>query len=425
MLKSLYAQYGIDETLYAASERALARSQAAFKQIREREACWQLRVIKAFQKFGLTEQSLAGSTGYGYDDQGREKLELALAELFGAEAALLRHQFSSGTHVLATCLKALLRPGERVLLASGMVYDTLKTTFGFAGEGDTGSLKDFQVGVDLVELKADGSLDLPALEAAVRDQHYKLVYLQKSRGYSLRPSLLNRDMAAVAARLRAIDPELIFMVDNCYGEFVEDEEPTALGLDLCAGSLIKNLGAGIAPTGGYICGKRQLVELCAQQMTAPGVGEHVGPTLGISRDLARGLFYAPHAVAEALRSAVHAAALFSERGLNLQPAVDEVRGDIVQILELGSPEKLIAFCVAIQSASAVDAAFAPIPAPMPGYDCDIIMASGSFIQGSSIELSCDGPLRPPYAAFLQGGLSFEQGRYAQLLALKALEQIQG
>lgn len=422
-VKESYLSLGVSEAVWERSQQALASLKDAFAALDAATERRSLRVLLALQRAGLTEASLGGSSGYGYDDAGRSALETAYADYFRCEAALVRSQFSSGTQVLATCLRGLLRPGDEVLIGSGMVYDTIRGTFGldarFQGK-NLGSLPDFGVQVRIIPLTAEEKLDIPAILAALTPAS-KMLYLQKSRGYESRRSLSSQELGEAAAAVHKLRPDLIVMADNCYGEMCDAEEPTAYGVDICAGSLIKNPGAGIANRGAYVCGKRELVDLVAQAMTAVGVGGEIGPSMGETRSLAKAFFLSPQIVREALKGAMHAAALLQAAGIPVHPGPLEERHDIVDWIQLNTPERLIAFCEEIQFASPVDASFAPIPAPMPGYDCDIIMASGSFVAGSSIELSCDGPLRPPYAAYLQGGLHFSQSRLAVMRALGRLQ----
>ncbi len=417
-----YREYGVSDDVFAQSEKVLYELRDLFQKLEEETERKHLRVLTALQKAQVREAALSGSTGYGYDDAGREALEKAFAEYFRTEAALVRIQFSSGTHVLATCLRGLLRPGDEFVVASSEVYDTLQATLGtdkaYADE-DLGSLRDFGIRHTIVNLRDDGSFHWEKIREAINEKT-KLVYVQKSLGYSERNTLLNKDIGDLTGQIKALRSDITVMVDNCYGEMVEMEEPTAYGVDICAGSLIKNPGAGIANSGAYVCGKKEAVKKVAAAMTAPGVGGEIGPSLGHTRDMMRGFYFSPMVVKEALKGAIHAAALLESYGYKVKPLAREARGDIVQRIVLGEPEKLIAFCEEVQFASPVDASFAPVPAPMPGYDCDIIMASGSFVQGSSIELSCDGPLRPPYNAFLQGGLHFAGSRLAVMRAVDRL-----
>ena len=419
--KRMRGLYGVSAETYADSERALAKVAPIFEKIEARGAYHRLRVLRAFQEAKFTESGFFGTTGYGYGDEGRDRIEEVYRLIFKSEKALVRQHFSSGTHVLVTCLRGLLRPGDDILCVSGPVYDTLKPTMMPTDEADHGALRDFNISSRYVDLAADGGPDMAAIRAAVQ-KNTKILYIQKSRGYTMRRAWLKRDIERIIDLAAKLPQKPIVMVDNCYGEFVEDEEPTAYGADLVAGSLIKNPGGSIAPTGAYIAGRADLLDRIAEMMTAPGVGDHVGPTLGLNRIIAQGFFFAPRIVEESLKSAVHAACLFADAGYRVEPLWDDERGDIVQIIELLDPDKLIGFCEMIQAAAPIDHFFAPVPAPMPGYDCDIIMASGSFIQGSSIELSADGPLRDPYAVFLQGGVSFESGRLGSMLALDKIRR---
>lgn len=433
--EALYAEYGIRKQLLDQSRAVLETLHQKFLEWSEAEEYKQLRVLQVLQRAGLTESSLGGSTGYGYDDRGRRALEEAFADYFGAQDAIVRHQFSSGTHVLATCLRGLLRPGEELICASGKPYDTICPVMGLpVGEDNeetqtpasvasqrTGSLTEFGISVRLLNLLPEGQVDLESLQQMIRPET-RVIYLQKSRGYSTRPVLTGQEISRVSEAVHRWRSDLVVMVDNCYGEMTELKEPTACGADVCAGSLIKNLGAGIADTGAYICGRQDLVHEISQMMTTTEVGSHVGPTLGHTRNLARGFYFAPHVVTQALKGASHAAGLMQAEGYSVLPEPLSQRGDIVQLIALRSPEALCTFCEAIQAMSPVDSSFAPIPAPMAGYNCDIIMASGSFVQGSSIELSCDGPLRPPYHAYLQGGLSFANARLGVLMAAERLRQ---
>lgn len=380
----------------------------------------QLRMLKAFTSCGVAARHFSGTTGYGYNDDGRDKLEQVFAALTGSEAALCRHQFMSGTHTLAVALFGLLRPGDTLLCATGTPYDTLHGVLGLTGDKGGGSLAEFGVQYRQLEL-LDGRPDLTAI--AEHAPGAKVLYLQRSRGYAARRALTLDDIEAAAGAAKAINPDIAVLVDNCYGEFVDREEPTHRGADLIAGSLIKNPGGGIAPTGGYIAGNAGLVDLCAQRLTAPGVGGEVGCTGEMLRSLYLGLYYAPGVVSDAVKTAIYASALFAEMGFEADPAPGAARGDIITAITLGSPGRLRALCEAIQAMSPVDSFAVPQPAPMPGYDSPVIMAAGAFTQGSSIELSCDAPMRPPYTAYLQGGLNFAATRAAILCAAKAVREV--
>jgi len=410
--------FDIAPALEALSGQALAKTAPRFAEIEQITEHNQLKVLAVFQKHRVSESHFIESTGYGYGDRGREVLEAVLAEVMGTEAALMRHTFVSGTHTLAVALFGLLRPGDTMLCVTGAPYDTLRPVIGIAG-GGLGSLKDFGIRYEQIELDAHGRLDLPAIELAIKKTQPRLVYLQRSRGYTLRPSLSVEEIAAAAALVKACS-DAIIMVDNCYGEFVQRLEPTQCGADLIAGSLIKNPGGGLAKNGGYIAGRADLVELCAHRMTAPGIGGEVGATLGLNRSLFMGLFQAPHVVGEALKTAVYASALFELLGFEVSPRWDEPRHDIIQSVTLGSREALVAFCRGMQSGAPVDAFVTPEPWDMPGYDSQVIMAAGAFILGASIELSADAPLRPPWAAWMQGGLNFHSGKMGVLLAAQKL-----
>ena len=417
-----YEPFGISPAIVKAGEDALARVATRFEEIRAIREHNQLKVLHALQEARLSESQLGGTTGYGYDDLGRSQLERAYAITFGAEAALVRIQISSGTQAIALCLFGVLRPGDELLSVTGSPYDTLAESIGRpdeAGGHKSGSLAEFGVSYREVGLLPDGRPDLEAIASAQKPQT-RMVYIQKSRGYTTRRSLLSEDITAIRDVIRAQGHSAVIFVDNCYGEFVETTEPCDSGADLCAGSLIKNPGGGISPSGGYVCGRADLVELASARLTAPGLGSHVGPSLGFTRQMAQGFYLAPHVVAESLMGAVFASALFQAAGFKSFPSPDEQRGDLVQTIEFGSAEPLVAFCQAIQSASPVDSFVLPQPWAMPGYDSEVIMASGAFVSGSSIELSADGPLRPPYPAYLQGGLNFDNIRLACLLALQRM-----
>ncbi len=378
----------------------------------------QLAMLRAFTACGVAAHHLTGSTGYGYDDAGREKLEEVFALLTGSEAALFRHQFMSGTHALAVALFGVLRPGDTLLCASGTPYDTLHGVLGLSANGKTdGSLADWGVAYQEIPL-ADGRPNLAAI--AREAPAARILYLQRSRGYASRRALSLDDIQAASDAAKAANPAIHVVVDNCYGEFVATREPTVVGADLIVGSLIKNPGGGIAPTGGYIAGRQALVQQCAARLTAPGVGAEVGSTGEVARQLWLGLYYAPGVVAEALKTAIYASALFAKLGYPTTPAPEEERGDLITAITLDDPQRLVALCSAVQAMSPVDSFAAPQPAPMPGYDSDVIMAAGAFTQGSSIELSCDAPMRPPYTAYLQGGLNFTASRAAMLFAAGAV-----
>lgn len=412
--------FDIDEKIRSAAAAAMKKAEKQFAAIEEVTEYNQQKVISAFIRHGVSESHFTGTTGYGYGDRGRDTLDKIWADVFGAEDALVRHNFTCGTHTLATALFGVLRPGDKMLAVTGTPYDTIHSVIGISGSG-MGSLKDFGISYSEVPL-ANGRPDYEAIEKAV-DGSVTMVYIQRSRGYELRPSLLIEDIKRIAEISKRKNPSVIVMVDNCYGEFVERLEPCDAGADIAAGSLIKNAGGGMARTGGYICGRKELVEKCAYRLTTPGLGKEVGCTLGMNRELYMGLFYAPHTVGEALKGAVFSSALFSNFGFDTTPAYDAPRGDIVQSLGLGNEERLVAFCQGVQSGSPIDSFVLPEPWDMPGYDSKVVMAAGAFTMGSSIELSADAPIREPYYAWMQGGLTFHSAKLcAMLAAQKMLEE---
>ena len=376
------------------------------------------RVLAAFQRHRVAESYFAGTTGYGYDDLGRDKLDEIYAELFGTEDALVRLQFVNGTHAIACALFGALKAGDVLVSAVGAPYDTLLGVVGAVDKGH-GSLRDYGVEYRQVELEDDAP-DLDGLAQAVSDPRVRAVLIQRSRGYATRASLSVEEIGKLCGVIRENNPSAAILVDNCYGEFVEDNEPTHVGADLVVGSLIKNPGGGLAPTGAYLAGRRDLVEGAAMRLTCPGIGRECGATLGNNRLLYQGLFLAPHTVAQALKTAAFAARLMELLGYRAQPRSDEVRHDIIQMLHLGGPEAVKRFCKGIQSGAPVDSYVTPEPWDMPGYDCPVIMAAGAFIQGASIELSADAPMREPYTVYLQGGLTYESGKTGVMLAAEEL-----
>ncbi|MEA4894490.1 MAG: methionine gamma-lyase family protein [Oscillospiraceae bacterium] len=378
------------------------------------EACT-LKVMSAFQEFRVSEACFAGTTGYGYNDLGRDTLDKIYARVFGAEGALVRIGFVNGTHAIATALFAVCKPGDTLLSVTGTPYDTLQCTIGIAGDGD-GSLKFFGVNYDQVELLPNGDPDIPGIKRSASDPKVKAIMIQRSRGYALRRAFGINDIEKIIKAVREVNPTANILVDNCYGEFTELREPTEVGADLIAGSLIKNPGGGLAPTGGYIAGRRDLIERAAIRMTTPGIGGECGSTLGNNRLLYQGFFIAPHIVAQALKTASFCAGMMERLGYKTSPNAIESRHDIIQMVEFGSADKLLKFCTGIQHGSPVDSYVTPVPWEMPGYEDQVVMAAGAFIQGSSIELSCDGPMRAPYLGFMQGGLTYESGKLGVMLA---------
>ena len=375
------------------------------------------KVLEAFQKNKISEMHFGSSSGYGYGDVGRDAIEAIFADVLGAEDSLVRAQFISGTHALTVCLFGLLRPGDTVLSISGKPYDTLDSVIGI--EENASSLKAFGIKYEQIDLIGN-EFNYEAIKERLKEGNVKLVIMQRSRGYALRKSLKLENIKKVIDCIREVNKNVWIMCDNCYGEFVDTTEPIAMGADIIVGSLIKNLGGGIAPNGGYIAGRKDLVELCSQRLTAPGLGKEVGPTLGINKSFLQGIFFAPSVVASSLKTAVFASKIMEKLGYKVEPLYNEERSDIVQTIEFGNPEMLIKFCQGIQMGSPVDSNSIPEPWDMPGYTDKIIMAAGAFTSGSSIELSCDAPIREPYVAFLQGGLTYE---YGKLGVIKAIENI--
>ncbi len=410
--------FDIDNEIEKASDSAMKLCAKQFEEIDDITQHNQLKVQRAFIDHQISESHFASSTGYGYGDRGRETLDEVWAQVFGAEDALVRHNFTCGTHTLAVALFGVLRPGDNMLCVTGTPYDTIHNVIGISGEG-MGSLKDFGVNYDEVALK-NGKPDIQAIKQSVNGDT-TMVYIQRSRGYELRPSLSVEEIGEIVKVVKEINPDVIVMVDNCYGEFVQKQEPTQVGADLIAGSLIKNAGGGIATTGGYIAGKHDLVEKCAYRLTTPGLGKEVGATEGMNRELYMGLFFAPHTVGEALKSAVYISALFSLFGYDTIPKYNEKRCDIVQSLGLENEESLVAFCQGIQSGSPIDSHVLPEPWDMPGYDSKVVMAAGAFTLGSSIELSADAPIREPFYAWIQGGLNFHSAKICACLAAQHLK----
>ena len=390
----------------------------AFEKIEKIKEYNQQKVLAAFIHNNVSETHFHTSSGYGYGDRGRDVLDAVYAEVFGAEDALVRHNFVSGTHALAVALFGVLRPGDTMLCITGSPYDTLEEVIGIRGSGE-GSLKEFGVNYRQIELLSDGTVDLDAVKQQVGN--VQMVYIQRSRGYSLRPSLSVDTIGRICAEVRACNPEVMIVVDNCYGEFVEKKEPVQVGADLMIGSLIKNAGGGLATTGGYIAGKKELVEKCAYRLTAPGVGRELGCTLGQNKNMFMGLFFAPNVVGEALKSAVFASRLFELAGFRVTPEYRDSRADIIQSICLNTAENLTAFCKGIQSGSPIDSFVVPEPCDTPGYESQVIMAAGAFNTGASIELSADAPLREPYAVWMQGGLTYYSSKIGIMLALQTMK----
>ena len=409
----------IKPEVYDMAERAEAKLLARFHEIGVTAEQNTRRVMEAFQNHRVSEACFAGTTGYGYDDLGRETLDRIYAEVFGTESALVRIQFVNGTHALTAAMSALAGPGQKILSLTGTPYGTLRTAIGISGDGH-GSLRYYGIGYGQVELGPDGGPDYEAIAEAVRDENVAGVMIQRSRGYEDRRALTVAEIGKIVETVKRVNPAVAVMVDNCYGEFTDTQEPGHVGADLAVGSLIKNPGGGIAPTGAYIAGKRELVERAAARLTTPGIGGECGSSLGNNRLLFQGFFMAPHTVAQALKTACFCAAMMEELGVESSPGALEKRSDIIQMVRLGSPENMKRFCLGIQAGAPVDSYVTPEPWAMPGYDCPVIMAAGAFIQGSSIELSADGPMRAPYIAYMQGGLTYESGKLGVMMAVSAM-----
>ena len=378
------------------------------------------KVLEAFQECDLQESHLNSSTGYGIDEPGRNKIEEIYSKIFRAEDALVRTQLISGTHALTVALFGMLRPGDTMISITGAPYDTLQTVIGVGGEESNSSLKAFGIKYEQIEL-VDNDFDIEKIKERLSKGNVKLLEIQKSRGYSTRKTLTIDKIERVIKEIRKVDNNVIIMVDNCYGEFVEEKEPIEVGADIAVGSLMKNLGAGIATSGAYIVGRRDLVNLCAERLTSPGIGKEIGPSLNQNTLLLKGLFFAPSVVKSSMKTAIFASRCLEKLGYQVEPKYNEKRGDIVQTLSLGTEEKLVKFCQGIQKGSPIDSNVLPYPGDMGGYEDKVIMAAGTFTQGSTIELSCDGPIREPYIAYMQGGLTYE---YGKLGILKAIEFIQ-
>lgn len=415
-------EYNIDRETAELIDAAEKDAAKAFAQIEETAALNEMRVMKAFYNHRISESHFAETTGYGNDDLGRDTLDKVYAEIFGCEDALVRHNFISGTHTLSTMLFGVMRPNETLLCVTGKPYDTLEEVIGIAGEPGNGSLADFGVKYEQIELAPNGFPDLERIEKRLKESFVKACLIQRSKGYAFRPSYTAEQVGEVARFIKRVSPDTIVMTDNCYGEFVCDCEPTALGVDLCAGSLIKNIGGGLAKTGGYIAGKARLVELCSYRLSSVGIGKEGGASLGFNRSMYQGLFYAPHTVMQALKSASLCAAVYERLGFETVPRSGEVRGDIIQAVKLGSAEAMKAFCRGIQCGAPVDSFVVPEPWDMPGYGDKVIMAAGAFVQGASIELSADGPMRDPYAVYMQGGLTYESARLGIAVSVRCMKE---
>ena len=415
----MYQEFGIKKEILELSENVEKEIEPIFKEIDKIKEINSLKVLNAFQKCGLSEMHLHSSTGYGIDEAGRNKIEEIYAKVFGTEDALVRAQLISGTHALAVTLFGILRPGDTMLSISGIPYDTLQTVIGISKENSKSSLTSFGVKYEQIDL-INNEFDIEKIKDRVSRKDIKLIEIQRSKGYSTRKSLTIDKIEKAINAIREVNKEVIIMVDNCYGEFVEEREPTDVGADIIVGSLMKNLGAGIATSGAYIVGKKDLIELCAERLTAPGVGKEIGPSLNQNIPFIKGLFFAPSVVSSSVKTAIFASRMLEKLGYTVDPKFDEKRADIVQTIELGTADKLVKFCQGIQMGSPIDSNVIPEPSDMGGYDDKVIMAAGTFTEGSTIELSCDGPIRAPYIAYMQGGLTYEYGKLGIMKALSVL-----
>ncbi len=412
-----YRAYGVNGKAIEAAIKAEEALADVYARIDDIVTFNELKVLDAFRSEKFSDTHMGLTSGYGYDDVGREKIENIFAKVFKAQKAYVRWQISTGSQAISAMLYGALRPGDIMLSVTGRPYDTLMATIGLSSDNNDMSLMSYGIKYEEVDLKSDGTPDLDAIRAAIKPET-KMVFIQKSRGYTGRRALLTDDIEKIASLAHSIREDIIVAVDNCYGEFTEKREPLEAGADVIAGSLIKNPGGGIAKTGGYIAGRADLVENAARHLTTPGLGSEVGPTLGANAMIARGLFTAPQCVGECLKGAIFAAELLGGQGYKTSPAADEVRGDIVQTIEFGDPDKMSKFCAAIQSCSPVDSFVTPVPWDMPGYDDQVIMAAGAFVQGATTELSCDGPMKPPFIAYMQGSLAKEQAKLACMLVVE-------
>ncbi|MDD4371203.1 MAG: methionine gamma-lyase family protein [Anaerostipes sp.] len=416
-LEAYYKELGVSKEVYEYSVKIEKRLKDRFNSLDQIAELNQLKVLKAMQKNRISEAHLEGTTGYGYNDLGREGIEGVFADIFQTEDALVRPQITCGTHALGIALSANVRPGDEILSPVGKPYDTLEEVIGI--RPSKGSLAEYGVTYAQVDLLKNGDFDFENIKNAINEKT-KLVTIQRSKGYATRPTLSVKRIGELISFIREIKPEVLIMVDNCYGEFVEETEPSQVGADLVVGSLIKNLGGGLAPIGGYICGKKELIEQCSYRLTTPGLGKEVGATLGVNRLFLQGIFLAPTVVNSALKGAIFAANLYESLGFPVVPNGTESRHDIIQAVEFGDGDKLIAFCQGIQAASPVDSYVTPEPWDMPGYDSDVIMAAGAFVSGSSIELSADGPMKEPYAVYFQGGLTYPHAKFGIMMSLQKM-----
>lgn len=416
-LKNYYLQLGIDEKVYDFCSEIEESLKERFDEIDKIAEQNQIKVIKAMQEARFAEEHLSGTTGYGYNDAGREAVEQIYANVFGTEDALVRQQITCGTHALTIALSGNLRPGDEILSPVGKVYDTLEGVIGV--RESKGSLAEFGITYKQVDLLPNGDFDFENIRKSINERT-KLIEIQRSKGYDVRPTLSVDKIGEVIKFIKDIKPDVICMVDNCYGEFVELIEPSQVGADMVVGSLIKNPGGGLAPIGGYICGTKECIENCAYRLTSPGLGKEVGASLGVTRDIAQGLFLAPTVTAAALKGAIFASNIYEKLGFKTVPDSKESRHDIIQAVEFGKPELIQAFCEGIQAAAPVDSYVTPVPWDMPGYDSQVIMAAGAFVSGASIELSADAPMKEPYAVYFQGGLTYPHAKFGIMMSLQKI-----
>ncbi|KAB3527248.1 methionine gamma-lyase family protein [Alkaliphilus serpentinus] len=414
--------FGLSKEVIAASEKIEAELQEKFTYLNDIKEFNQYKVLKAMQEARLSDQHFQWTTGYGYNDLGRDKLEEVYSKVFGGEDAIVRPVIVNGTHALTLCLTGLLKAGDEMVAVTGKPYDTLDEVIGIRGDYPVSLIKN-GVQYQQLEFLADGYMDFEGIKNTVK-KSTTLVYLQRSTGYSFRNAVDMATIRRVVDLVKSINPNIIVMIDNCYGEFLECKEPTEVGADLIAGSLIKNPGGGLALTGGYIVGRRDLIELISYRMTSPGIGKECGLTFGLSRSFFQGLFMAPQVVCEALKSAIFCGKLFKAEGYSIKPDVEDMRSDIIQAIELGSEEKVLAFCKGIQASAPVDSYVTPEGWDMPGYDVPVVMAAGAFVQGSSIELSSDAPIKPPYNVYFQGGLTYQHGKLGAMKALQYVKEVE-
>ena len=413
----MFESFGIKKEVISLSSEVDVLIGKEIEKVKEIESYNSLKVLKAFQNNRLSDVHFNSTTGYGYGDIGRDTIESIYAEIFKSEDALVRSQFISGSHALTVALFAVLRPGDIMLSITGKPYDTLEEVIGI--KDNPSSLKSFGINYEQIDL-IDNNFDIDKIVNTLKLKKIKLIEIQRSKGYSTRESITIEKLEKVIAKIREVDKDVIIMIDNCYCEFVDKMEPTEVGADMVVGSLIKNLGGGIAPNGAYIVGRKDLVSLAAERLTVPGEGKEVGPSLGMNKSLLEGLFLAPSVVASSLKTAIFTSCLLEKMGYKVDPKYNQKRADIVQNIEFGNPDDLVKYCQGIQSGSPIDSYSLPLPWDMPGYTDQVIMAAGTFTQGSSIELSCDGPIRPPFIAYQQGSLTYEYGRLAVMKAASIL-----